>query len=179
MRTTKPFGGALTAAGLSMESLTTPMLTSSSYQGKTNFVLLILINILQVWKLEHSKDGQVRLSVPPELPPRPVPLSKSRHHQPHRCLDGGKRGIEDETFGPIPPLPSLQSARHPGPLHLSHLGRPQHSRRQLDEPGAKSLRSGTLPAPRPVQSVQGGSGAPREGRLGGLQVQAGLPALSG
>ena len=145
LRTTKPFGGAPTAAGLSMESLTTPMLTSSSYQGKTNFVLLILINILQVWKLEHSKDGQVRLSVPPELPPRPVPLSKSRHHQPHRCLDGGKRGIEDETFGPIPPLPSLQSARHPGPLHLSHLGRPQHSRSQLDEQGAKSLRSGTLP----------------------------------
>ena len=178
MRTTKPFGGAPTAAGLSMESLTTPMLTSSSYQGKTNFVLLILINILQVWKLEHSKDRQVRLSVPPELPPRPVPLSKSRHHQPHRCLDGGKRGLEDEASGPISTHPSLQSAWHACPLHLRHLGRPQHSCRQLDEQGAKSLSSGTLPSPRPGQSVQGGSGAPRERRLGGLQVQAGLPAFS-
>ena len=42
MRTTKPFGGALIAAGWSMESLTTLMLTSSSYQGKKveNFVLM-------------------------------------------------------------------------------------------------------------------------------------------
>ena len=46
MRTTKPFGGARTAAGWSMEFLMTPMLTSFSYQGQhfQNF-LLRLINI--------------------------------------------------------------------------------------------------------------------------------------
>ena len=46
MRTTKPFGGARTAAGWSMEFLMTPMLTSFSYQGQHfQNLLLRLINI--------------------------------------------------------------------------------------------------------------------------------------